>query len=411
LKNVKNIFLIFYALIPLSAYQFSIGIGISLDRILLPLVLILVLTLRFDKVHGLLTVLFLLFSSSVFSILFSNSYEWVGFYKLGPSWFQSIIVFVFSVLVAEKFGEFWVRRIFLLNLLVLFFFACYGFWYRYILDDVNVIYPFSSYLPDLLDNKHKWTMLYHKRLFFPFSSAPRLGFVAGFLTIYYIFFSPETRRRFFFVAASLFILIVTISRGPMLSLFLSIFLVLVFTNFYRGRFFPLLISTIFISVLFVLIGYVDLSDSSKFERLFSLSAEDESLQGHLGIRLRVLNLVFNNSVVNMFFGYGLGQTEPLLNVSSAHSSYFTQLFEQGLFGIFSYALVYLLILRNAWLLYKVKPSRRALGLFVLAVYLTLIHFAYDAISMVILWAYNGLVWGLINFEKKYGEYKCRGSML
>jgi hypothetical protein len=407
---MKNLFLFFYAIIPLSAYQFFIGgIGVSLDRVLFPLVLVSGLLMKFDKIQGLVPVVLLLFLSSFLSILFSNEYNWLGFYNFGPSWFQSLFVFAISVIVAAKFGDLWISRILSLHLLCLFFFACYGFWYRYILDEVNVVYPLSSFLPDLIENKHKWTQLYHKRLFFPFSSAPRLGFVAGFLAIFFNFFY-ERRIRLLWVGASLFVVIVTISRGPIVSLLFAIFVAAMLKNLYKGRLFSLFSIMLLILGLFEFYSLTDLSEYSKFGRLFTLGADDESTQGHIGIRLRVLDLVFNSSFVNLIFGFGLGQIEAHLDVSSAHSSYFTQLYEQGLLGALSLILVYILIIRNAGLLYILQPSRRTFGLFVLALYLMLVHFTYDAISMVILWGYNGFVWGLVINKKKI-EYKHSSPVL
>lgn len=145
---------------------------------------------------------------------------------------------------------------------------------------------------------------------------------------------------------------------------------------------------------------INVPEGSTFARLLSFGSDDASLQGHLNVRAKVLDMIFANDLGHFFFGFGLGQTEHHLHVSSAHSTYFIQLFEQVLFGVIALVSIYIIMVSKAWRNYKSNPNKEFLGLFVIFVYLSVIHLAYDALSMTILYACNGLVWGCINYLQK-----------
>jgi hypothetical protein len=276
----------------------------------------------------------------------------------------------------------------------------YGFWFVYVQDKIVFNYPLSGFLPDLAHDDHKVGMLRNSRLFFPFSSAPRLGFVAGMLLIYFFYFAQTKKQKWLMVGGSIFIVLVTISRGPVLSLVVSFALAYLIKNFYRGKMHYLLLFGIVALLLGLGFTLVSVSEGSTFARLFSIGSDDASIQGHLGIRFKVLDMIFSNNLHHFFFGYGLGQIEHQLSISSAHSSYFTQLFEQGVFGVIAFATMYIILITKAWKYYRLNPANEVFGLFVIAIYLGIVHLAYDALSMVILWAYNGLVWGYINYLQK-----------
>ncbi len=399
--NPRRLLLIFYALIPLAIYHVPLGVlNISFDRLMLVFVVGILVAYPFGKVKRLMMLVRLLLLATALSMLFADDYQLDGLIKFGPSWIQSILVMYISVVVANKYGGQFINKIFRIHFFTLFVLTLYGFWFVYIQDNITFKYPLDAFLPDLANDEHKVGMLRHSRMFFPFSSAPRLGFVAGLLMIFFFYYSKTKRQKWLMVGGSLFVVLVTISRGPVVSVAVSFALAYLIKNFYRGKIHYLLVFGIVVAILGAAFTLISVADSSTFARLFSFGSDDASLQGHLGIRFRVLDMIFTNNLHHFFFGYGLGQIEHQLAISSAHSSYFTQLFEQGIFGVIAFATMYILLIGKAWRYYKTNPTREVFALFIIAIYLAIIHFAYDALSMVILWAYNGLVWGYINYRER-----------
>ncbi len=403
--SVKNILYLFYGLIPLAIYHFPVGgLNLSLDRLMLVVIMLSFVMYRFKGVPDLAATSFILFATTIMSVVLASSFQMEGLIKYGPSWFQSIFVFFVSSIFAFKFGEDFVKRIAKIHFWIFLICTLYGFYYRYFLDTMNFEYPLSSFLPNLNEDQHKVGMLYHKRLFFPLSSAPRLGFMAGILFIFFSFYLNRSKKKWFFLLASLFVLIVTISRGPIVSLILAFAMGYLIKNFFRGRLvYQVIILVSIIGLLYLAFQFMEgqLIEGSKFSRIFDLgSEEDASFEGHLNVRIKVVEYIFGGDFVNLFFGYGFGQLAYHLFVSSAHSSYFTILFEQGLVGVFALGLVYVLMIVKTWKLYIKYPSKQAFGLFVMSLFLTLVHLVYDAFTLVILWAYVGFVWGLSYFFKR-----------
>lgn len=411
--NARKLMLLFFCLIPLAVYHIPIGpINLSIDRLLLILVLLIIPSIELPSVKNGFLVVFILVLTSVLSMAFASNYKLEGLIYFGPSWFQSIMVFYISLLIGAKYGPSFTDKVFRIHFYMLLLLTLYGFWFVYIQSDMSFKYPLSSFLPEFEADRHKFTMLRNHRLFFPFSSAPRLGFVGGVLMIYFWFFHKSKKEKWIMSLLSLFIVLVTISRGPIFSLILSFGLTFIIVNSIRTRFFNIIMSFVFLVMVALMLIQFDLSDDSMFARLFSVGSDDASLQGHYNVRVRVLSMIFGDDWTRLFFGYGLGQIDDILNVTSAHSSYFTQLFEQGLVGVFAFALMYLIIIRKAVRYYLLERGKVATGLLVLALYLGVIHLAYDAISMVVLWAYNGFVWAYLNYkEKNYHADKCSSALL
>jgi O-antigen ligase len=277
-------------------------------------------------------------------------------------------------------------------------------------------YPFSGFLPNFEDDSHKFNQLYNLRIFFPLSAAPRLGFVLGFLLLaipiknFYALNTRKTRDRII-ASLLLFGIILTVSRGPIISLILSLLIyhfLRVKDNFKTGfkNSIYIIVSLIFLVVIFN--QYLSLEDF-KFDRLFSLGTEDASFQGHANVRLLSVTTIFSSSVLNLFFGYGIGHTQDVLDVSSAHSSFFTILLEQGLLGFFAFISLFLIMTFNSIKLY-INSRRKSLNstfykyLVAISVFLTVIHLVYDATTLVIVWAYNGLILGLIKYETNRIKY-------
>ena len=388
--------------IPLSIYNIPIaGLNLSIDRLLLILgiTLIIIINVPLNLIAFRFSVL--LFISTLLSILFSDI-DYELFFRYAPSWFQALMIFTISASFASYYDFSFFNKIVKWHLVIITFFTIYGIWHLYILGNMYFYYPFPSYYKDLLTDSHKLGMLGNLRLFFPFSSAPRLGFVAGFMCLFFML-DPfmSKKKKYIYSMISFLIVLVTISRGPIFAIFFSLIFVSITTKLYKKN--MNLILLIIPLILFLGIMYISPElgiEHSKFSRLLNVTGDDASFEGHLNVRLRVLEMVFSNSPTNLFFGFGFGQTQKILHVSSAHSSFFTVLFEQGLFGLISMLTAYIVTIYLAvknWLFNSDKNNYRFV---VLSLYLLVIHLAYDAFTMTLLWSYNGFILGYILMLKR-----------
>jgi len=401
-------FLMLLAL-PLQIYNIPLGsLNFSLDRILLLGCLVLLpFFVRYIDKEMFLIIYLLSLSTLLSSLLATNESLLLKYF---PSWIQSVLVFLISFILAKK-GYINFKKLHNTHSFLLLFFVLYSFFFLYIIKTINFNYPFSSLLPDFQDDSHKLNQLYSLRIFFPFSSAPRLGFVLGFLLLaipikkHYLINNCNKKKDTVIAILLLFGIMLTISRGPIISLLLSLFvyhLLKLKDNLKSGLKYSLYILSGFIILAFIFSQYISL-ENFKFDRLLSFGMDDPSFEGHANVRLLAVNTSFLSPVLNLFFGYGIGHTQDVLDVSSAHSTYFTILIEQGLLGLFAFSSLFVIMILNAVKLYF-NSRRKGLNsalykyLVTISVFLTIIHVVYDATTLVILWAYNGLILGIIKYE-------------
>lgn len=394
--------------LPLQVYNIPLGfINLSVDRILLISCLALLpFYLRyFDK--DILVIVFLLLSSTTMSLLMADNLDLLM--KFFPSWLQSILVFVIAFILAKK-RKFSFCLVHLSHSYLLIFFVLYSFFYLYIVGTVSFSYPLSQFLPNFEEDSHKLSQLYNLRVFFPFSAAPRLGFVLGFLFLaipikkYYSNSKENTINSligFFLIVG----VVLTISRGPLVSLIFALFIYYLFvlkSNYKIGVKYSLYILIAILFITYLLNNYVPL-ERIKFERLLSFGMEDASFEGHANVRMRALVTIFTSPFLNSLFGYGIGHSQDVLGVSSVHSSYFTIMLEQGIAGFIAYTSIYILMLYSSIKLYLISKksgyqTKVFIYLITISVYLSAIHIVYDATTLVILWAYNGIILGIIKYE-------------
>lgn len=397
----ENYFKVLFICIPLAVYSLPLGfVNISIDRLLLLVGLFLMVPLKLSVLKKPFNLVLLLLVSTFLSIFFSKI-DYVLLVKFLPSWIQSLIIFVVSTSLSFYFREKLITKVLYFQLIIIFFFVVYGIWNIFYLKNLYYELPFPSFLPDILDDKHKLGMMGNMRLFFPFSSAPRLGFVGGFLFLFFLL-NPWTKikLKYIFCFMSAIIVVFSISRGPIVSVLFVLFIGYILKRLRNGKFHVIFVTIpIFLSLALLLFINQSFDKESKFARLTNLSGEDASFQGHLGVRLKVVDMIFSDLSSETFFGYGVAQTQRVLNVSSAHSSYFTILLEQGVIGLFIFISVFLMILFRAYKLWQSKNCKLYYLLLIISLYLFFIHFTYDAISMTILWFYNGLTYGLILSKK------------
>ena len=217
------------------------------------------------------------------------------------------------------------------------------------------------------------------------------------------------KRYSWLVTVSLiFITLTTISRGPIAAIFVTVWISMLTRAFRENKlksFFGYHVALVITLFFFYLVIEVIAKDFKSFSRLLIFASDDDSsFEGHLGIRVRVINRLLNSDFISLFFGNGLGHFEAKMGTSSAHSSIFTQVFEQGIFGLLTYTLIYCIPIFSGLKLYLKYPSRLTFGLLQLSIFLFLVHFTYDAITTVNLWMYQGCIWGImLKTRKKYDQ--------
>lgn len=402
--SYRNFFLLLFISLPLAVYNIPFGgLNFSVDRILFILSFFIIIKYPLNKTAFRFVVLLLI--TTLFSMIFSNIESHL-FFKYFPSWFQSLIIFMLSTTLTIKYGTKFLNKIVKGHFIIILFFTMYGLWHIYVLGEIYFNYPLPSLYNDILSDSHKLSMLGNLRLFFPFSSAPRLGFVAGFIGLFYLM-DPHlnNKKKYLIVTLSIIMVVSTISRGPIFALFASLFVAFFIRTLYKSKKYFLLIPPMILALVITFIFLETELEGSKYGRLLLVQGDDYSFKGHLSVRLKVLEMIFTESPINLFFGFGFGQTQQIMNVSSAHSSFFTVLFEQGLIGLISMLSIYLystyLALKN-WLLHSNKINFRLL---VLSLYLIFIHLAYDAYTMQTLWYFSGMVLGYMIIIKNQNDKK------
>lgn len=392
-------------LVPLAVYHISLGpINISLDRLILILFFpfwgYILLTTSWSR-----KIIFFTLSLPILafvSALANDSIDISQFVNYVPSWIISVLLFALAFhFTVDNSHKKPIHRIIEVHGWLIIFFAGYISFHTILLRNYSFNLPFGQWLGGLMEDPHKLSMLRNNRLFFPFSSSPRLGFIAGFISLFF-FFKPGTNFRHLTVALLTFVvLVLTFSRGAILSFILTVFFSMIMIILkYQSERYQLkrifIISVLGIVIVSVFFSLSDTVPQLKTDRLLLLSFDDPSAEGHLGVRIRVLATMLESDIVNFLFGYGPGNTRRVLSVSSAHSSYFTVLIEQGfvgfLFFIFAWGslLILLTFARNHGI-----GGKNGLFLHVLSFHLFIVHMFYEASTLTLLWIYLGFTYGLV----------------
>lgn len=400
--KVEKLLIFYFTSVTIAIYNIPIvgGLNLSIDRLLVLPAFALILYFCNRRIWGLTEAILMLIISSAFSLLFSDGIQLKGILKLLPSYILCLFILHNATKACFHFNLSFSTRILRYHWLIILFFTLYGFYYRYILNEIFFVYPFNSFLGDLSTDEHKINMIRYFRLFFPLSSAPRLGFVAIALLLYHIYIKNLIPKYSWIVTVSLiFVTLLTVSRGPIVALFVTLWIGQLIKAFRENKlktffkFHVVLLILLFGSYFLIALIAEDFNSYSRL--LLFASSDDSSFEGHLGVRMRVLENLINSDIKTIFFGNGLGHFELKLGTSSAHSSIFTQLYEQGIFGLFTYSVIYSIPIFIGLKTYFKFPSKITLGLFKISLFLFLIHFTYDAITTANLWLYQGLVWGVL----------------
>ena len=180
----------------------------------------------------------------------------------------------------------------------------------------------------------------------------------------YLFLNSHVFQMFLLAVISFFTiaLAVTFSRGYWFGLFVGIATVILLLKGKQRRKFILtmsILSTLALLVLFIFFSATGLAILQSMGQRFisgSLSAgQDISLQS----RLSESNAVIDAIKINPILGYGLGVffkfPDPILKITSEswyiHNGYLFLWFKLGFFGMLSFLLVYMLMIRDAYKLY------------------------------------------------------------
>lgn len=380
-------------------YGFNMGIRLTFDRITLlfialPIFLFKLNTLRFNTLI-LKTTSFAILSTLATILIVPRSLVWLNYYM--PVYIYCLIVFVLAGFLRK--GE--IDLILRLHVLLITVFAIYNFYSLATHGFLAVKLPFPTLLPeDIIHGDHKLNMNRTGRLWFPFDSAPRLSFVAGFLSLV-MFLRLKMRRDWIYFICSIIVLIGTISRSGIFAFILVLSLGLtgqqLFVrrrNVLAQRNVRVLLSLCLIGVI-ILVSFIDVEP---LLRLTKVDLKDNSGSGHLEIRIAVLSRMLSSGFRQVIFGWGIGGMRDLFSISSSHSSYFTILLERGVLGLWIY------VLPLYYALIKIMSFPRRIKLFygMILLFLSLTHLLYEASMFPIYWFYTGLLLNK-NFYAQYNS--------
>jgi len=398
-----SIFIFSLSVTPLAAY--SLVASISLDRLLLCFALLLfpLHILNTKKNICAITICFsLLLVSLIASLLFGVS----SGSELAPMFFLCYVYF-FVCFAFSKNNVFILHQIsFVLKcwLLILLMFGAYVFYQQYILGNLYYTDPLGM---EYSDPQHRRLMMGNKRFFLPYASAPFLGFVAGFIFLW--FFCVNSLRgsnKFFICFLAFLVLLLSMSRGPLYALigsalfvYLARFLVANIKATYTIM--AKIIFCLFMGVCFLLyillvepVGLEYAVTDSRLMPTFESIVESR----HMVLRLDAIGMFLEASLVNKLFGSGLGFYS--LNGEAPYSfmSYLTILVEMGIFGLVAFILPLLLSMAlSLGMLFSPCRNARMKGvlIFSLILYVATCHMFYEYKTFVPIWIVTGLILGLV----------------
>lgn len=281
-------------------------------------------------------------------------------------------------------------------------FSVYMLYFYYVKGAIAVPYPFIGYISDF--DIHKLMMMRSRRLFMPLASAPFLGAAAGFMGMFFFCVYLQTKRfmGFFLGLGFVFICLLTLSRGPMLSFVLA-FSVMIGVGLAMRV--VHLDRRLFIAGLACLLVFGGLRYYQHFQMekegkatssRMTIDLEKISQGRHLQLRLHAFTMLQRSSAPQLLFGQGFGAFEKDGIGAYSFTGYLTLLVETGLYGATIFTLIYLLPLLSAWLSF-VRHRKRIpwmFYVFCMALYLFCCHLFYELKAVRELWIAISIVYGL-----------------
>lgn len=381
---------------PLAMYSVSLGVSISLDRLLLIISLIFLPFTGWVFKHTkyalipagilLLTVI----ANLLFTLVLNTSVIF--------SYFLALLYFVLALVVFNQGSFDIVKRAFTVWSVLFLFFSFWALYNQIVLG--NLIYdpPFGG---SYADAAHKRTMMGNGRLFLPYASAPFLSFVTGFIVLWCYVNKDKlvSKRSFYFLVATCCIVtLLTQSRGPIYSLILCLFLYFFYQSVIiklSGKF--LLKAAVVFGVLLVLaaINFDSIVNSRMFPDIGEIAQSR-----HAKLRLEALDIYGDFQFFNLVLGGGLGVIHILGTSPYSFMSYLTVLVELGVIGFVSYSVIMFLPIIFVCFRKKVfEYEYKAISVVVLNLFLCLCHLFYEYKTLVPLWIILGYL-VVASLEKK-----------
>ena len=407
LMNYERLFILMASLMPLALYNVDLGVGWSADRVLL-LFLILLFPLYYIKRKSSCVVAFVLVSIGIMGMLLSmlggNGTE--GIIRYLPSLLQSYAIFFIGAFVFKDNP----RSMKILNLIITYWavifllFSVYMLFHYYAVNSKYVPFP-SFFGGEYSDLEHRLRMMRSQRLFLPFPSAPFLGAIAGFISLWGFIVFLKTKRRLMLVLGILMlcVTVLTLSRGPVLSFAVAfIFLLGAGSSLKVVKVNKQLLGVIIMFViLYISINFyqglqLEMTGKSSINRL-AIDTEQLGESRHLFLRLHALELYSQGEPFQLFFGQGLGAFEKSGVGAYSFSSYLTLLVEVGFVGAFILSTIIALpLLRSGMNLFSNKKQTRLLflSIFSMTLFIALAHLFYEFKTLQPLWLLTSFVFGL-----------------
>jgi hypothetical protein len=181
------------------------------------------------------------------------------------------------------------------------------------------------------------------RFSLPFVNPARLGFFAGFSTLFLL-----KKGKYMYSLLAILILVASGARSSLFALLLTIILF----NFRKNW------KLITVTLLIGIFAFLNLDT-----RIFDFS--EQSIYRHILLRDRTINEISNFNTYDWFFGKGIGQSEPYIDGSYSFTVPLTILFETGITGLISFLMFfkynktkfqYLFFIIITMMLYEIKSE-------------------------------------------------------
>lgn len=400
----EKLFVLMASLMPLAVFNFKVGLGWTADRALLILLMLLFPYYLYKRRMG-LGVSFALVFIGVFVLL-------SGLFLMGeprksmtfvPSLIQAYAVFgIGSAVFKNNLNAIRMAKIIFISWgIILLIFSVYMLYFYYVIGTNYVPFPFGG---EYSDPRHRMKMMHGRRLFLPFASAPFIGVVAGFMSLWGFIFYVKLRQIWLVVFAILMlaITILALSRGPVLSFclaFLFFFILGLYNNVIKPNKQLLGMIVMFVIVVSGIVFYqqlqMDTIGKASINRL-AIDVGELSESKHMELRLNALELFSNGNFAQLFFGQGLGAYGEAGFGAYSFSSYLTLLAEAGIIGL----LVFIATVCIPLFWFRRFSSRDknarfwALSIFSLALFIAFTHLFYELKTLQCLWLQTSFVFGL-----------------
>ena len=405
LMGYERLFVLMASFMPLDGYNIQFGLGWTVDRVLL-IVLILFFPLYFSKRRISWGIAPLIVCFGIISLVLSVMTGGItkGVVRYLPSLLQSYVVLGVGAYVFKDNPRAFkiINYIFISWAIILLVFTAYMFFFYYVLNITFVPSPFGGEYTGL---EHKLGMMKSRRFFLPFASSPHLGAIAGFIGLWAMIIFLKTRRWLMLVLGIIMlnILVLSLSRGPVLSFILVFFLfvgmgcALKVVKINKQLFGIALAFVIIISAIGSYHGLqTETVGKASVDRL-AIANEDMSQSRHLEMRLHALELFEHGTLFQLFCGQGLGAFEASGVGAYSFASYLTFLVETGILGAFVFVtIVGWPLLLCGWKALFSSGNKRFwfLFIFTMALYIALVHLFYEQKTLPCLWLSTSFVFGL-----------------